>query len=116
DLLGVFIRRATFDGLKPTQRTAALIAFEHQPGLEPIVADHVPRDDETAFERTKRSQRVAKLPVLPLIGDVQNAFELCLLHCWLREPVEENPRHPPTQMYNVILSVLAKDLDSQEMF
>ena len=35
---------------------------------------------QAALERAKRKQRVAKLAVLPLVGDVENAFKLCLLH------------------------------------
>jgi len=79
-LVGIFIGRAAFDGFEPAEGSPALIALEHQAGLETEIADHISRHDRAATQWAQRMRRVAKLPVLPFVGDMQNAFKLCCLH------------------------------------
>jgi len=79
-LLGVFIRRAAFDHIDPANRSTARIGFDHQPRAQIEFPNHLPWNDVPAAQWAKGKHRVAELAILALVGDVEDSFQLSLVH------------------------------------
>src|SRR5437870_3994892 len=84
DLLDVIFGRAAFDAIDLAQRAAALLPGEEQAGTKLEFADQVARHDDSAAQWALRMMRVAQMPILALVGDMEDALQQrgCVLH-WM---------------------------------